>query len=111
MTRDFACFAHRVRDFKRSTANDSGVLSLATYIQCRGRDGGARRLTGLALTASTAAFPASSSMAAMNARLPWSARELAWAISCSRTLAKWRGDSSTDLLTTIFGESHYALGR
>jgi hypothetical protein len=29
ITRDFACFAHRVCDSKRSTANDSGDLSRA----------------------------------------------------------------------------------
>src|SRR5216684_218828 len=45
-------------------------------------------------------------MAAMKGRLPCSPRELAWAISCSSTLAKWRRESSTDRLTTIFGESH-----
>src|SRR5712691_3159171 len=58
------------------------------------------------LVASTAARPARSSIAAMNIRLPWFAFELACAISWRTTRAKCRGESSTERLTTMFGESH-----
>src|SRR5205807_6518515 len=61
---------------------------------------------GEALAASIAPSAARSSIAAMNGMLPWFAPELACAISCSTTRAKCRRESSTERLTTMFGESH-----